>query len=177
MAEEKPTEEGTPKEPEEGKEGKEGEEGFDAEKAKAKIAKVNSEAANLRKRLKEAEDNLKKFEDEGKSEDEKAAEKVRSLEGRATTAEAEVMRLRVAIKKGLTESQAKRLVGATEEELEADADELLETFGGKSEGGKEKEGGPSGKPKEKLKGGSDPSEEPDETDPRKLASRIRRPFQ
>lgn len=42
----------------------------------------------------------------------------------------EVLRLRVALDKGLTAHQAKRLVGKTEEELAADADELLKEFGG-----------------------------------------------
>lgn len=38
-------------------------------------------------------------------------------------------RLEVALEKGLTPSQAKRLVGDTREELEADADELLKDIG------------------------------------------------
>lgn len=166
--------ESTPAGTEEGTQGGAGSEGggseeFNAEQAKAKIAKVNSEAANLRKRLKEAEDNLKAVSDKDKSAEEKEAEKVRTLEGRATTAESQVARLTVALKKGLTLSQAKRLVGETEEELEADADELLETFGKPEE-----RKAPAGKPKEKLKGGGSPSEEPQETDPAKLAARIRR---
>jgi len=41
----------------------------------------------------------------------------------------EKLRLQVALDKGLTGSQAKRLVGSTKEELEADADELLSTWG------------------------------------------------
>jgi hypothetical protein len=44
---------------------------------------------------------------------------------------AEVLRYRVALRKGLTEVQAKRLLGSTEEELEQDAEELLASFGGK----------------------------------------------
>lgn len=41
----------------------------------------------------------------------------------------EVIKLRVALEKGLTARQAKRLQGTTEEEIEADADEILEDFG------------------------------------------------
>lgn len=54
---------------------------------------------------------------------------------------AENLRLHVALEKGLNANQMKRLVGATREELLADADELLASFGsaGKSEEG---EGGP-----------------------------------
>jgi hypothetical protein len=55
----------------------------------------------------------------------------------------ELLRLRVALKKGLNDNQAKRLIGTTEEELLQDADELLKSFGsaGKSEEG---EGGQEG---------------------------------
>ncbi len=42
----------------------------------------------------------------------------------------ETIKLRVALAKGLTPVQAKRLVGTTEEELTADADEILESWGG-----------------------------------------------
>jgi len=78
-------------------------------------AKANADAA---KRLEEIE-NANKTE----------LEKERD---RAAQAEAELMQLRieaernaVALAKGLTPTQAKRLIGATREELEADADELL----------------------------------------------------
>lgn len=54
----------------------------------------------------------------------------------------ELLRLRVALKKGLNENDVKRLVGSTEEELLADADELLKSFGrgGNSEEGEGGEG-------------------------------------
>ncbi len=41
---------------------------------------------------------------------------------------ADVARLQVALKKGLTEAQAKRLIGNTVEDLEKDADDLLASF-------------------------------------------------
>lgn len=41
----------------------------------------------------------------------------------------ENLRLQVAIEKGLNTAQLKRLIGNTKEELEADADELLSSFG------------------------------------------------
>jgi len=83
-------------------------------------------------------------------------------EKRAADAEARALRLEVAAEKGLTLAQAKRLVGSTKEELEADAAELLESFGASNGNG----GGvkpPAGKPKEKLRPGQvpDASEEPD----------------
>lgn len=39
------------------------------------------------------------------------------------------LRVEVAVEKGLTPKQAARLQGSTKEELEADADDILETFG------------------------------------------------
>lgn len=48
---------------------------------------------------------------------------------RGDTAELQVARLEVALSKGLTPTQAKRLVGGTREELEADADELIADLG------------------------------------------------
>lgn len=145
---------------------------FDAGRAKQKIAKANSEAANLRKRLRELEPlaaKAKELEDANKTEAEKLTDRATAAEKKATDAEGELMRLRVAIDKGLTPKQAARLVGTTEEELEADADELLESFGGT----KKPASKVTGKPRENLRGGSDPDEPIEETDPRKLARLIR----
>jgi regulator of protease activity HflC (stomatin/prohibitin superfamily) len=55
-------------------------------------------------------------------------ERVAGIERQAKESEERAMRAEVANAKGLTPTQAKRLVGETREELEADADELLETF-------------------------------------------------
>lgn len=114
---------------------------------------------------------LKEFEDRDKSDSEKAAESLKAAEERAANAEAKALRLEVAAAKGLTPAQAKRLVGSTQEELEADADEILETF----PAAKGATPPPTNKPKPDLRGGSDPTEEPDELDPRKLAAFIPRP--
>lgn len=143
---------------------------FDETRAKAKIAKVNSEAASLRKRLKELEPmaaKAKELEDANKSEAEKTTERLTATEKRAEKAEGELLRLTVGLDKGLTPAQAKRLVGSTKEELEADADDLLTTFGG------DKKAPSTRKPNERLRGGSDPEDPPGETDPRKLAAAIR----
>lgn len=124
-------------------------------------AKANAAAA---KRLAE-------LEDAQKSEAERAADKVAQAEKAAHSATSELARLRVAMRKGLTEAQAKRLVGETEEELEADADELLASFGHKDADG---DAGKPTRPKERLRSGAAPEEEPDETDPRKLADMVPR---
>lgn len=48
---------------------------------------------------------------------------------RGESAEQQAARFEVALAKGLTATQAKRLVGSTKEEFEADADELLKDLG------------------------------------------------
>jgi cell division septum initiation protein DivIVA len=80
------------------------------------------------KRAAELEARLKEFEDRDKSESTRAIERAEAAEKAAAAAEARALRLEIAAEKGLTPAQAKRLVGETREELEADADELLETF-------------------------------------------------
>lgn len=67
----------------------------------------------------------------------------------------EVLRLKVALAKGLTEFQTKRLVGTTKEELEADADDILASFGGSG------------------KSGSDDDDDDDDTDSRRRQVRGR----
>ncbi|MEU8186021.1 hypothetical protein [Micromonospora carbonacea] len=88
---------------------------------KRALSKANKEAETLRLRLKE-------YEDRDKSEAEKTAERLTAAEQRAEQAELRALRLEVAAEKGLTPAQAKRLVGASREELEADADDILTTF-------------------------------------------------
>ncbi|MEV4767791.1 hypothetical protein [Micromonospora humida] len=88
---------------------------------KRALSKANKEAETLRLKLKE-------YEDRDKSEAEKTAERLTAAEQRAEQAELRALRLEVAAEKGLTPAQAKRLVGASREELEADADDILATF-------------------------------------------------
>lgn len=131
---------------------------FDAERAKAAIAKRNSENAALRRRLKEAEaaqTKLDEIESAGKTEADKLRDQLAAAQKSAQEAEARALRAEVAASKGLTAAQAKRLVGSSLEELEADADELLSSF-------KPQEGNPVGtKPTENLRPGTtDPTTEP-----------------
>jgi len=161
-----------------GESGQSGGDEFDRQKAEAKISKVNSEAANLRRRLKELEPLAKKakeLEDEQKSESEKSTEARTKAEKAAADATQEAARLRVALNKGLTEVQAKRLIGETQEELEADADELLASFEKKDDDKSDKES-QEGKKSETPKGGERTGATGDtdgeETDPRKLAARL-----
>lgn len=134
----------------------------DADKWKTYARKHEREAKAALKRLKE-------LEDADKTEVQKATDKLTDAEKRAESAELRALRLEVAASKGLTPGQAKRLVGTTQEDLEADADELLESFKPDDKSSK----GPGGKPRENLRGGNEPDEEPEETDPRKLAAKVR----
>lgn len=113
---------------------------FDADKAREKLRKINSENRNLRERAKKAEDAAKNSAETGE---------------RLTALEAENLRLRVAVKHGLPENLAKRLSGGTEEEMLADAEELLELLGGRKP--------PTNQPRERLRGGGDPTAATDET--------------
>lgn len=104
----------------------------------------------------------KKLEDEGKSVADKVNEQLEALQAQLEEEKAarqksdsESLRLRVASAKGLTEAQAKRLQGSTKEELEADADDLLETFGGKKDDpDTDATVSVFGRPKESLKPGA-----------------------
>ncbi len=88
---------------------------------KSALSKANKEAETLRRKLQE-------FEDRDKTEAQKLAGRAEAAEKRAADLETRSLRLEVASERGLTSAQAKRLVGSTREELEADAVELLETF-------------------------------------------------
>lgn len=126
---------------------------FNPDKAREKIRKLNSEAAGLRKRAKEAEEKANGAEDTGK---------------RVTALEAENMRLKVAVKLGgqLPDDLIERLRGDTEEELLEDAEKLLAHF--------ETRKPPTDQPKVKLRGGGNPTAETSliDTDPDKFAESI-----
>ena len=133
--------------------------------------------ALARKHEKAAKDNadatrrLAEIEESGKSDQERLGEARRAAEDRATAAERESARLRVALKKGLTETQARRLVGDSEDDLEADADELLASF---APSGGESDTDLPRRPRERLRPGTRPAAEPEETDPAKLAEAVPR---
>lgn len=125
----------------------------DIEKVRADRDKWKAEARKWEGRAKEnagAAAELKKIQDSEKSEEQKRADEKKAADDRAARAEGENLRLRVAMRKGLTDVQAKRLVGNTEEELDADADELLKSFKVDDEAG----AGVTRRPQEKLKPGS-----------------------
>lgn len=121
----------------------------------------------------EAVKKLEEIENASKTELQKAQDAQAAAAKEAATAKVELMRARVALKKGLTEAQAKRLQGDDEAAMEADADELLESF----KGGETDKGSSSRTPRERLRPGSSPNNEAEETDPAKLAALVpRSPF-
>lgn len=142
---------------------------FDKARALDTIRRQRESEATALDRAKRAEAKLKEIEDAGKSDAQRRDEELTSTKTENGSLKSENARLKVALDLGLTLAQAKRLVGDTEEELKADAEQLLKDFGGskKDEGGKRR-------PKENLKPGTVPDAEPEETDPAKLAAGVPR---
>ena len=126
-------------------------------------AKANAKAA----------ERLAQLEDANKTELERAKERADRAEAAAKDADARAMRLEVAQAKGLSLSLATRLQGATREELEADADELLKEMKPAGNGGSGGTPG-HGRPRENLRSGAAPGAEPEDNDPTKLAAMIPR---
>lgn len=81
------------------------------------------------KENKTAAERLAQLEDAQKSEQQKLTERAEAAERERDEVRIEALRLRIAHEKGLTPKQAARLRGSSEEELSADADDLLSEFG------------------------------------------------
>lgn len=152
----------------------------------AEVAKWRALARKHQKRAEagaEAERRLAEIEAQGKSELEKAQEAAREWQQKAERAELGRLRAEVATRKGLTADQAKRLQGSTEEELDQDADELLEAFkpspSQPSEPEADRATGTNGSgadraPVPRLRPGAVPDAGAVERDPAKLAAQISR---
>lgn len=150
-----------------------GEEELDLDRAKAKIAKANQEAASLRRRLKEAEPMAQKAreaEEAAKDEKTKLTEAKEAAAQEAAEARSEAIRLRMAIKHGLTEDDLDLLGSGSEEEIEARALRVAELSKGQEPENNDRV------PRERLRPGAVPSAEPEETDPKKLADQVPRMF-
>jgi hypothetical protein len=144
-----------------------------AKKALDEERKARREAE---RQMRDLQGQLKALTDKDKSEVEKLRDEVAQLARERDEHASKVMRAEVAMAKGLSAAQAKRLVGATKEELEADADEILEAFPvpPSGAGAAPAKPTPGQRPTADLRGGGDPTTEPVELDPRKLAERIPR---
>lgn len=91
----------------------------------------------VRERVKRERDKFADYDDlKAKADGAKTLEdRVAEIERQAKDSEARALRAEVANVKGLTPSQAKRLVGSTREELETDADDLLKDIGAQKKQG------------------------------------------
>lgn len=101
---------------------------FTQEEVNALLAKQKREQFGDYSDLKNKAKSFDELTEQAKSQQQRDAEALSAAEKRAAEAEATALRFQVAAEKGLTPAQAKRLVGSTREELEADAAELAETF-------------------------------------------------
>lgn len=121
------------------------------------------------KRAADAEAKVKAAEDADKSEVERLMEQVADLTKMAEAATARADRFEVAAAKGLSLAQARRLVGATKEELESDADEMRSELGLGDDEGNGRTG--DRRPVEKLKAGAS-NEDDEQPNPDELAEKI-----
>ncbi|MFE1321598.1 hypothetical protein [Kitasatospora phosalacinea] len=106
------------------------EEPFDAERAQAKIRKVNSEAESLRRRLKELEPlaaEAQALRDAQKSAEERAAERAEAAEKRAASAQARAVRAEVKSLAAAGFADPDDAVGALDLADYADADGEIDT--------------------------------------------------
>ncbi len=149
---------------------------------KKAIDAMKRERNAAKKALNDALEELKKYKDRDKTDTERLTEAAEDAKSRAGKAETNLRKLSTAMDRapeGATLAQiravAKRLSGDSEEELEADADELFELLAPKATTDEGKRPPPARKPTPNLRGGGDPETEPEEMDPRKLADLIGRP--
>lgn len=151
---------------------------FTPQRAWDLIQKLRGENRGLKTERDDLKTKNQEFEDSSKSDQEKLNDRASGAEKDAATAKSEAARLRVALRKGLTEVQAKRLVGDTEEDLEKDADELLSSFkkDNDNDGGGDDDQESHRTPREKLRPGAAPGAEPEKSDPASLAARVPRGF-
>ena len=104
----------------------------DPEAVEKVLRSERAKAREAEKRAKAAEARAQELEDKDKSAQEKAERRASEAEKAAATATSRLLRLEVAAEKGLEPKLAARLTGETKEELEADADDLLELLKGES---------------------------------------------
>lgn len=144
---------------------------FDKSRAMAKIRKVNREAENLRKRLKQAEAaeaELKKIKDSQKSESERLNDRATEAEARVAALQRELDLKTIQAEFGLSEKQVNRLHGDDVDELRQDAEIYIEENNLKKSA---KKAGPSAN---EVSGGRNPRTPKQTLDPAKLAARVRR---
>lgn len=168
----KPTGDQKPNVPDDDKPTGDGEPDYkaEAEKWKALSRKHESQAkANV-----DAAKRLKELGDADKSELQKATDRATEAEKRAAASEAKALKYEVAADLGIQAKHLKYLGGATKEEIEESAKGILEDFPEIYDAKPDTDSGKPTRPKERLRSGAAPDEEPDESDPRKLAESVPR---
>lgn len=102
----------------------------DKETLQERNSALTTERDDFKTKLTEKEREGESEQDKLKRELEEAKQKLAAV----PSTDVERLKLEVALDKGMTLVQAKRLVGTTKEELEADAEELVKSFGGNGKG-------------------------------------------
>ena len=125
-------------------------------------AKTNRDAAKKLAEMEEAD----------KTELQKATDRATAAEKLAAGSEAKATRYEVAAEIGIQAKHLKYLTGSTRDEIEESGKGILDDFP-EAYAKSDKDGKPT-RPKERLRSGAAPDEEPDETDPRKLAAMVPR---
>jgi hypothetical protein len=154
-----------------------GKKALDRMKQRIKDAKTGTAAE--KKRADELAEKLKQYEDAKLSDSERATRDRDEFKTRAEKAEAQLSNRELAeelaeeldidISVKDLKAVARRITGDTEEARKKDAAELFELLGAKKSTSKV-----DTRPKEKLQGGGDPTNEPEEMNPAKLAALIPR---
>jgi hypothetical protein len=143
---------------------------------KAEAERWKSFARKNEKQFKTTAEKLKSYEDKDKTELERLTERATAAEKRAETASSQANAMRIAMDSApehatlaQVKAVARRIRGDDDDALQSDAKELFEMLAPEP-----KKSSTPGKPREKLKGGSEPDEQPEEFDGRKLAAKIPR---
>lgn len=114
--------------------------------------KSETDLAAVKQERDEARTKLSEIERKDESETDRLKRENEELKNRKPDVDPlEVEKLRVALEKGLTPFQAKRLVGTNKEELEADADEILANFTAKRGDDDGEDTSPRSTPKVKVR--------------------------
>lgn len=147
------------------------------DRGKRALDRIRAEKKAAEKQAADLKARLDKYESANKTELQRLTEERDQLRESSTKAVSEARAMRVAMDRAPDHASlaqvravAKRVRGEDDEALEADADELFELLAPEPKAASKT----PQRPKERLKGGAVPDEEPEETDPRKLAALLPR---
>lgn len=139
-------------------------EAFDAQRAMEKISKANSEAKNLRSRVKELEAyeaKVKELEESQKTDQQKAIERAEKAEQEANATRSELIRERIARRHSITDEDMDLLGSGTEEEIESRATRLAAKNAAAAGTSTDSSAPPTARTSEKLHPGASPKVSPE----------------